>query len=174
MHTQLLDAHMRPDEVGSVLAAILAASSRPLTRVLEDLSGTRLRIQVLADGHRALTKAERFRLHAAGITRCRWRHGLLVTADGSVAASTALVWLPARIPFDACTELDAAAEPAGVILGRIGMRREDRRAMATSLMEEVTGADAAVRSTAVLVVDGQKIGYAEETITKAFAGSLTG
>lgn len=169
---QLLDARMRPHEVGSVLAAVLAASSRPLTRILEDLAGTKLSIRVLADGERPLREPEAFRLDAAGIARCRWRTGLLVAADGIVAASTMLVWLPPRLPYDACEELNAAAEPAGVILGRLGMRRADRRAMATNGMEEVTGADAAVRSTAVLEVAGQAVGYADECVTKAFAERL--
>jgi hypothetical protein len=172
MHSQLLDAHMRPHDVSGVLAAILAASSRPLTRILGDLSGTQLAIRVLDDGERGLEKREAFRLGAEGIVRCRWRTGLLVTADGAVAASTMLVWLPARIPYDACEALNAGEEPAGVILGRLGMRRVDRRAMATSGMEDVTGADAAVRSTAVLEVDGKAVGYADECVTKAFAESL--
>lgn len=172
MHSQLLDARMRPHEVGSVLAAVLAASSRPLTRVLEDLAGTKLSIKILADGERPLREAEAFRLGAAGIMRCRWRNGLLVAADGIVAASTALLWLPARLPSATCRELDEGTEPAGVILGRLGMRREDRRAMATAGMEEVTGTDAAVRSTAVLMVDGHAAGYADECVTRVFAESL--
>jgi hypothetical protein len=172
MHSQLLAEHVRPQDVGPVLAAVLAASSRPLTRILEDLSGTRLAIRVLDDGERALADAERFRLAADGITRCRWRAGLLVTADGTVAASTVLVWLPSRLPHAACQALDAACEPAGVILGRLGMRRTDRRAMATNGMEDVTGADAAVRSTAVLEVAGHPAGYADECITRQFAASL--
>ena len=81
MHSQLLDVRMRPHEVGSVLAAVLAATSRPLTRVLEDLAGTKLAIRVLADGERPLRGPEAFRLGAAGIMRCRWRNGLLVTAE---------------------------------------------------------------------------------------------
>jgi hypothetical protein len=161
MHSQLLTEHVRPQDVGSVLAAILAASSRPLTRILEDLSGTRLAIRVLEDGERALTGAERFRLDAGSITRCRWRAGLLVTADGTVAASTVLVWLPPRLPHDACRALDAGREPAGVILGRLGMRRADRRAMATNGIEDVTGADA-----------GHPAGYADECVTRQFAASL--
>lgn len=171
MHSQLLD-HIQARDVGSVLAAILAASSRPLTRILEDLSGTELSIKVTGDGERSLTDGERLRLSAAAFRRCRWRTGLLVTADGTVAASTALLWLPARLPFDACRDLDAGGQPAGVILGRLGMRREDRRAMSTRMMEEVTGADAAVRSTAVLMVDGQAVGIADECVTREFAESL--
>lgn len=172
MANQLLDAHMQPRDVSGVLAAVLAASSRPLTRILEDLSGTRLAIQVLASGERALDDREAYRLGAAAITRCRWRTGLLVAEDGAVAASTVLVWLPARLPHAACQALDAEREPAGVILGRLGMRRADRRAMATTGMEDVTGADAAVRSTAVLEVGGAAAGYADECITAAFAERL--
>ena len=174
MHTQLADIGIRPQDVGDYLASVLKNSSKPLTRILEYLSGTQLSIKVLADGDRALTDAESYRLDAGALHRCRWRHGLLIAADGTVAASTCLVWIPARLPFDACRDLDAGAEPAGVILGRLGMRRTDRRAMATSGMEEVTGADAAVRSTAVLEVGGHAVGYADETITRVFAESLAG
>lgn len=172
MHSQLLDVGVHSRDVGNVLAAVLAASSRPLTRVLEDLAGTSLSIRVLDGGERALRDDEAFRLSAAGIARCRWRTGLLVADGGTVAASTVLVWLPARLPYDACEALNEGAEPAGVILGRLGMRRADRRAMATNGMEDVTGADAAVRSTAVLEVAGQAVGYADETVTKAFAERL--
>lgn len=154
------------------LAAILAASSCPLTLILEDLSGQQLRIEVLASGERPLTDAEAFRLHAAGGTRCRWRHGLLVTGSGAVAASVSLLWLPPRLPAAACRELDDAAKPAGTVLGRYGMWREDRRAMPTQGIEEVTGADAAVRSTAVLVAGGRPVGIAEEHLTRAFAETL--
>lgn len=174
MNSQLLDVGIHSQDVGTVLAAILAASSRPLTRVLEDLSGTKLRIQVLRDGSRTLTDAERFRLGADGIRRCRWRHGLLVTAaDGTVAASTTLTWLPPRIPFDACRALDEGAKPAGLILGEFGMRREDRRALAvTDMLEEVTGQPMSVMSSATLSIDGVPVGVAEEFITSQFAESL--
>ena len=174
MHSQLLDTGIHSRDVGNVLAAILAASSRPLTAILQGLSGAELSIKVLADGERPLNDRERFRMGADGIARCRWRTGLLVTPDGVVAASVSLVWLPVRLPFDACRELDAGDQPAGVILGRLGMRRQDRQAMATRGMEDVTGADAAVRSTAVLVVDGQAVGIAGECVTRDFAESLAG
>jgi hypothetical protein len=52
------------------------------------------------------------------------------------------------------------------------MRREDRRAMATTGIEEVTGADAAARSSAVLMVEGQAVAIAEEHITRQFAETL--
>lgn len=172
MHSRLLDIGIGQQDAGDFLASVIKNSSKPLTRILERLSGAQLRIKVLADGERALTDAERYRLGADGITRCRWRNGLLVADGGIVAASTALVWLPVRLPYDACAELDEGAEPAGIILDRLGMRRTDRRAMATNRMEEVTGADAAVRSTAVLEVDGQAVGYADECVTKAFAERL--
>jgi len=174
MHSQLADIGIRPQDAGDFLASVLKNTSKPLTRVLEYLSGEQLGIKVLADGERPLTDAESYRLDAGALHRCRWRHGLLVAADGTVAASVSLVWLPPRIPFSACRELDAGAEPAGLILGRLGMRREDRRAMATCLMEEITGQDSAVRSTATLVVDGVAVGIADETVTRAFAESLAG
>ena len=174
MHSQLLHEHMRPQDVSRFLAGLLEASPLPLTRILERLAGTTLAIRVLDSGKRALDDQEAYRLGVTGTAWCNWRRGLLVAADGTVAASTVLVWLPARLPWDACAALDAGTEPAGVILGRLGMRREDRRAMATAGMEEVTGADAAVRSTAVLEVAGRAAGYADECVTRAFAARLAG
>ena len=91
-----------------------------------------------------------------------------------MAASTSLLWLPARLPAEACRELDAGEKPAGAILRPYGMKRTDRRAMATTGIEEVTGQDAAVMSSAVLTVGKAAVGIAEETITKRFAEALTG
>jgi hypothetical protein len=159
-------------DVGTVLAAVLAASSRPATRILEKLSGATLRIKVLASGERPLTDRERYRLHAEALRTCRYRNGLLVTQDGLTAASVSLVWLPARLPHETCRELDEGTEPAGVILGRLGMRREDRRAMPTSFPDEVTGEPRATASSAVLVVDGQPVAIAEEFVMAKFAAAL--
>ena len=68
-----------------------------------------------------------------------------------VAASVSLTWLPARLPWEACQALDEGREPAGVILARLpgGMRREDRRALATGFSDEVTGEPLATASSAV-------------------------
>jgi len=52
------------------------------------------------------------------------------------------------------------------------MRRTDRRALATAGIEEITGAPAVVRSSAVLEVGGQGAGIAEENITLEFARAL--
>lgn len=160
-------------DAATVLAAWLNASPKPLTSLLEDIARTPVRLQVLASGERPLTSREQFRLGAGGLTGCNWRHGLLI-ADGEVAASTSLVWLPARLPWEACRALDAGDKPAGAILGPLGMKRRDRRAMATSMIEEVTGQDAAVMSSAVLTIGKIPVGIAEETVTKRFAAALTG
>lgn len=172
MSSSLADIGIHSRDAGTVLAAVLAATTRPLTRVLSDLAGCDLRIRILASGTRPLTDAEAYRLDAAPIRTCRWRHALLLTPAGLTAASTSLLWLPPRLPWDACTQLDKGQEPAGVILSRHGMTRTDRRAMATRGIEEVTGADAATRSSAVLVVAGAKAAIAEEHITRVFAESL--
>lgn len=155
-----------------MLASVLRDSDRPAVSILEDLSGRELRIEVLDHGHRLLSYAERLRLHAAGLSLGWWRTGLLRTADGAVAASTLLVWLPARLPCEACRALDAGAEPAGVILGRLGARREDRQAAAAAGLDEVTGQDAAVRSAAVLTVNRRPVAIAEECVTRRFAEGL--
>ena len=160
-------------DVATVLAAWMCATTKPLTALLEDLAKTPVRLQVLASGERPLTNREQFRLGAESLEACHWRHGLLI-ADGQVAASTSLLWLPARLPAQACRELDAGEKPAGAILRPYGMKRTDRRAMATTGIEEVTGQDAAVMSSAVLTVGKVAAGIAEETITRAFASALAG
>ena len=172
MEGSLLNVRLHSPSVPSVLAAIMAASTRPATEVLERLSGHALSIKVAASGERPLADAERHRLNADGIVSCCYRTGLLVTGDGTVAAGTFLLWLPARLPYDACRALEKGDEPAGRILGPLGMRRADRRALATTGIEEITGNDAAVRSSAVLVVGGMAVGIAEENITMAFAEAL--
>lgn len=159
-------------DVGTVLAAVLAASRRPATEILQGLSGATLHIDVLASGERPLTGREQYRLQAGDLRLCRYRHGLLVTGSGLVAASVSLTWLPARLPPGACRALDDGKEPAGVILGRLGMHREDRRAMPTGFDDEITGEPLAVASSAVLVVDGQRVAIAEEFILLKFAESL--
>jgi len=172
MKGTLLDAGIHTQSVGAVLAAIMAASTRPATEVLEHLSGRTLTVKVLSSGERPLTDEEYFRLSPGAITVCRYRTGLLRTEDGTVAAGVWLLWLPPRLPFDACRALDEGILPAGKILGPLGMRRADRRALATAGIEEITGADAAVRSTAVLMAGGVAVGIAEENITREFAESL--
>ena len=172
MSGMLLTVGVHTQSVGKVLAAILEASRRPATEILQNLSGTTLHIKVLASGERPLTDREQYRLQAGTLRRCRYRHGLLVTGTGLTAASVSLTWLPARLPFDACRALDEGNEPAGVILGRLGMRREDRRAMPTAFDDEVTGEPRATASSAVLVVDGQRVAIAEEFVTMAFAETL--
>lgn len=159
---------------GQVLAAILEASHRPATEVLQALSGTTLRLEVLSRGGRPPTDREQYRLQAAKLALCHHRTGLLVAADGMTAASVSLTWLPARLPWDACRALDDGQEPAGVILDRLpgGMRREDRRAMATTFTDEVTGEPLATASSAVLVVDGRRVAVAEEFVTLRFAETL--
>jgi hypothetical protein len=159
-------------DIGTVLASVLAASCRPATEILEHLSGATLHIQVLASGERPLTDREQYRLQAGALRLCRYRNGLLVTGSGLVAASVSLAWLPARLPCEACRALDEENEPAGVILGRLGMRREDRRAMATGFDDEITGEPRATASSAVLVVDGQRVAIAEEFVTLRFAETL--
>lgn len=160
-------------DVATVLAAWMSATPKPLTALLEDLTRTPVTIQVLASGERPLTLREQHRLDAPDGTACRWRHGLLI-ADGEVAASTSLLWILGRLPAEACRELDAGEKPAGAILRPLGMRRTDRRAMATAGIEEVTGQDAAVMSSAVLTVRKVAAGIAEETITRRFAEALAG
>ena len=159
-------------DIGTVLASVLAASCRPATEILQHLSGTTLHLKVLASGERPPTDREQYRLQAGSLRLCHCRHGLLVTQDGLTAASCSLVWLPARLPHDTCRELDEGTKPAGAILAPLGMRREDRRAMATGFDDEITGEPRATASSAVLVVDGQRVAIAEEFVTMAFTETL--
>src|SRR6185437_13711919 len=156
-------------DVGTVLASILAASRRPATEILERASRTTLHIRVLATGDRPLTDREKFRLDAEGLSRCRYRTGLLVTKGGLTAASCSLVWLPARLPHETCRELDEGTKPAGAILAPLGMCREDRCATPTKFPDEITGEPRATASSAVLVVDGQRVAIAEEFVMLKFA-----
>lgn len=160
-------------DAGAVLAAWLNASPRPFTALLQDIATTPVRIQVLASGERPLTDREQFRLAAPGSTWGRWRNGLLI-ADGEVAASTILTWLDGRLPEDVRAEFEAGEKPAGAILGPYGMRRTDRRAGATTLIEEVTGQPMAVMSSATLSIGKVPVGIAEEYVTAAFAEALVG
>lgn len=174
MRPDLLTAGIRGQDAGAVLAAIMAASTRPATLVLGRLAGCTLSVRVLASGTRPLDDAERHRLAAADIAACRYRTALLITPDGTVAAGTHLAWLPGRLPPAACRALDDGAEPAGAILAPLGMTRADRRALATAGIEEITGAAAAVRSSAVLMVAGAAAAIAEENITREFADLIAG
>jgi chorismate-pyruvate lyase len=172
-----LAAGVRGQDVSDVLAAVLRVTVCPLTVVLEDFSGSPLRLVVLTDGERYLNTAgaiedECYRLDAPPGTRCRWRQSLLTTQDGMVAASVSLIWLPGRLPAAARRELERAIEPAGKVLERFAMRRHDRRALATSQIDEVTGRDAAVLASAVCVVGGQKVAIAGESVLRDFAESL--
>lgn len=163
---------VRPD-AGKIIASVLETCPLPATRVLEHLANCDLRLQVLASGGRNLTRPEAHRLRAGAILRCRYRHGLLTTADGMPAASTSLVWLPARLRHDTCRELDEGARPAGHILGGLGMTRADRRAMPTRLLDEATGQQRVSASSAVLVVGGLRVAIAEEFVLAPFAATLT-
>lgn len=175
-------AGVSPQGVPKILAAWLEYWPGPATGLLEYLSGGKLRLQVTRPapgqppGKRTLKRDEQFRLRAGGVIRCNWREATLTAADGTIAAAVSLAWLPARLPWDTCTELDAGKEPAGRILDRLpgGMQRTDQRAVPAWSLEEITGQKAAVNSDAVIVVGGQRVALAEEWILREFAESLAG
>lgn len=163
-------AGVEPAGVPKLLAAWLEAWPYPATGLLEFLCGQSLALRVLDGGDSELTARSAHRLKAGPEDgMCRWRHGLLETATGHVAAHTALVWLPARLPEDARDALDAGGEPAGVILGRLGARRADRHALASCTGDGPTGA---VQSSAVLTLGGVPVALAKEAVTRSFAESL--
>jgi chorismate-pyruvate lyase len=173
MSDLLLHQHCSPETVSVILAAFLESSDRPLTRVLEDLSGSVMSIVVTASGERPLTASEAARLDVAAETRCCWREGLLRSDAGLVAARTTLVWLPERLPPDVSRELEAGKQPAGKILARLGMRRVDRRALAVQGDGAEARRGAAAISSAVLMSDDcVKMGIAGEEIERKFACTL--
>ena len=175
MQTSVLTtAGIHPHDAAHALATLLQLSRRPVTLLLRDLGGVNLRITVTRTGSRGLTVSETHLLDAPEGTPCRWRTGRLETADGELAAGVSLLWLPSRLDEGSCRDLDAGTEPAGVILGRLpgGMRREQRRAVAVNVIDEITGEDASVMSRAVLVAGGQAAGIAEENFMTRFAESL--
>lgn len=182
VETAVLAGHSRPLEglpilgIPKILAAWLEWWPGPATSLLEYLSGSKLHLHVIRTGWRHLGEGDRdhYALDAAGLVRCRWRHAVLVTDTGWAAAAVSLLWLPARLPWDTCTLLDAGEEPAGRILDRLpgGMQRAERRAVAASTLEEITGQQAAVSSTAVLAAGGHRVAIAEEWVLRDFAESL--
>lgn len=161
-------------DAAHVLAVLIDRSPLPLTVLIEGLADVKLRITVTRTGRRGLNRSEAHLLDAPEGTPCRWRTGRLETTDGELAAGVFLLWLPCRLDTGILAELDAGTEPAGVILGRIpgGMRREERRAVAADVIDEITGEDASVMSRAVLVAGGRAVGIAEENFTARFAESL--
>jgi hypothetical protein len=165
---------IRPQDAAHMLATILTLTPRPVTILLQDLAGVKLRITVTRTGEHGLTVAEADLLDAPEGTPCRWRTGRLETADGELAAGVSILWLPCRLDENTCAAMDAGAEPAGVILGRLpgGMRREQRRAVALNVIDETTGEDASLMSRAVLVAGGQAVGIAEENFMAAFVKGL--
>ena len=158
-------------DVGILLAELLKGSPRPLTPLLEDLTGDQVTVQVLASGERHLTGQEQARLNAEGLVTCRWRNALLY-AGQVVAASTTLLWLPPRLPAEVCRDLDVGGQPAGKILDKYGARRTGRRALAAEGIEEAAGQDTAVRATAELAIDGIAVAITEEHIPLEFARSV--
>jgi len=198
--TAILDGRPRPLRgvsprgIPKVIAAMLeyweGADGYPatVTGLLEWLSGEKMRLQVIRPapgeppGKRALTDRERYRLGAEGVARCRWRYAVLRVDDGSeaggmIAAAVGLTWLPARLPFGTCADLDAGKEPAGRILDRLpgGVHRVDRGALPAWTLEELTGQRASVTSSAALRIDGHGlVAIAEERLLAGFTESLAG
>ena len=165
---------LRGQDTAHVLATLIDRSPLPVTVLLHGLAGVKFRITVARTGSRGLTAGEALSLDAAEGTPCRWRTGRLKTTGGELAAGVFLLWLPSRLDEDTCAQLDAGDEPAGVILDRLpgGMRRENRRAAALNVIDEITGEDASMTSRAVLAAGGQAVAIAEENFMTAFVESL--
>lgn len=162
-------------DAAHVLATFIDRSPLPVTALIQGLADVKLTITVVCTGDRSLNVSEADLLDAPEGTPCRWRTARLHTADGILAAGVYLLWLPSRLDAETCAELDAAAEPAGVILARIpgGMRREQRRALAAPVTDKITGEDTSVMSRAVLIAGGQPVGIAKENFMTEFVEGLT-
>ena len=163
---------IRPPDAAHVLATLIDRSPLPVTALVGGIADTEFRIRVTRTGERPLDVSEAHLLDAPLLTPCRWRTARLETTDGELAAGVFLLWLPSRLDTGTCAELDAGTEPAGVILSRLGMRREQRRAVAVSVIDDITGEDASVMSRAVLAVSGRAVAIAEENFTAAFVETL--
>jgi chorismate-pyruvate lyase len=161
------------DGVASLLATLLTVSTTPATLLLEELARTPIRIEVLGRADHELTADEHYRLDAGPITTGHYRSGLLRTASGLVVAETTLVILPQRIPAAARAALASTNVPIGKILASLGMQRTDRRALCLTGCLNDAGTDVAVRSSAVLVLDGIKVAIATEKITGDFCRLIT-
>ena len=163
---------IRSQDAPHVLATLIDRSPLPVTVLVGGIADTEFRITVTRTGERPLSISEAHLLDAPLLTACRWRTARLETTRGELAAGVFLLWVPSRLDAGTCAELDAGNEPAGVILGRLGMRREQRRAVAVSVIDEITGEDASVMSRAVLAVAGQAVAIAEENFMTAFVEGL--
>jgi chorismate-pyruvate lyase len=170
MNAMLLEAFgvTSTDGVASLMTTLLTASTTPATLLLEELARTTVRIEVLGRADRELTAGEHHRLEAGPITTGHYRSGLLRTAGGLVVAETTLVILPQRLPAAVGTALASTNVPIGKILAPLGMQRTDRRALRLTGALNDAGTDVAVKSSAVLVVNGVKVGIATEKITGDF------
>ena len=152
-----------PGDTGQVagrVAAELRASPGPATALLERLAGEDLWITVASEGTRLLEYQEIRRLHAPLGTMAYARSGQMVTVSGIAAARTSLTVIPSRQPEDVRAALGSDV-PFGALCGPGRLTRRFRAATAT-------GGDPAVRSTAVLEVDGELAGIASEWITRKF------
>ena len=137
-------------DVAHVLATLIDRSPLPVTVLIQGLADVKLTITVAGTGSRDLSAREAHLLDAPEGTPCRWRTARLETTGGELAAGVFLLWLPSRLDEGTRAALDAGTEPAGVILSRLGMRRQQRRAVAVHVIDEITGEDASVMSRAVL------------------------
>jgi chorismate-pyruvate lyase len=149
-------------EVAIVLADLIRITPRPLTALLEDLTGLAVTVDADDPIQRPVDEArhEDGRLTPGGLNRVSCRRSRLA-AGGAVIARTELAWLEQRLPWDACRELKEGAEPAGKILARWGVHREDRRALAVWPAEGET----AIRSSAVLMIGDESVAIAYEELT---------
>jgi hypothetical protein len=153
------------DGIASLLATALAVSERPVTLLLEELAHIEIRFEVLSRTDRELTASEHRRLDADPSTVSHHRAELLRTRNGIVAAETALVILPQRLPAGARAVLADTRIPLGEILGRLGARRLDCRSLCRGGCQDSAGKDVAVESLAVLVLGDTKIGITTERIS---------
>jgi hypothetical protein len=156
-------------EVTIMLADLVRITPRPLTLLLEDLTGLPVTIDADNPGQRPvdLIRHEDSRLSSAGLNQVTARTSRLMTGS-TVAARTELAWLEQRLPYDACRELKEGLLPAGAVLQ--GAHREDRLALALWPPEKGT----AIRSSAVLMLGDCPVALAYEELTAEVCALLAG
>jgi hypothetical protein len=152
-----------PADAAGMIQGLLAWNEGPATRVLSGLAGGPVALEIDRAATRRLTAGEAGELAADEGARCYERDGTM-TAAGMVIARTRLLIVQSRVPA-AALEAILAGKPAGEALEPYGMTRDRRKAA-------VNRTGATVDASAVLKLGSQRVGVAEEYVTRAFCEHL--
>jgi len=164
---------LSPGGIARTLAAMLLEWPGPATALAEDMAGGQeVRIEATPWAELDMSAKEYARVQRYGLDpspphpRCWHRSGRLVfAATGLAVATTDLAILPYRMPPEVLPRL-AGGIPFGTLMAPYGMRREDR--MAIAMAGEPEPEEIAVRSSAVLMLNGIGVAIARERFTGLF------